>query len=266
MIPEYVRKECLLYMNTVINHVVCIPAYKPDHRLLELVEALENTGLIRIVLADDGSGSEYTPIFYRAEELGCTIVHHEHNMGKGAALRTGIEKAVHQFGQKINIITADADGQHLAQDIVRIADAMDTYPDHLVLGVRDFDKENVPPRSRMGNRITSAFFKAATGVSCKDTQTGLRGIPASLIPLALRVKGDRYDYEMNFLTEAVKRAPLIMLPIETVYEDDNESSHFRPVRDSFLIYKEPLKKAGLGLAAAGLIAIAADIVIRMSKD
>jgi hypothetical protein len=57
-----------------------------------------------------------------------------------------------------------------------------------------------------------------------------------------------------------------MLPIETVYEDDNESSHFRPVRDSFLIYKEPLKKAGLGLAAAGLIAIAADIVIRMSKD
>ena len=249
-----------------MNNVVCIPAYKPDHRLLDLVEALENVGLIRIVLADDGSGSEYTPVFCRAEEMGCTIVHHAHNMGKGAALRTGIEKAVHQFGKDINVITADADGQHLAQDIVRIADAMDTYPDHLVLGVRDFDKENVPPKSRMGNRITSAFFRAATGVSCNDTQTGLRGIPASLIPLALRCKGDRYDYEMNFLTEAVKSAPLLMIPVETVYEDGNKGSHFRPVRDSFLIYREPLKKAGIGLAAAGLIAIAADIVIRMTRE
>ena len=99
-----------------MNNVVCIPAYKPDHRLLDLVEALENAGLIRIVLADDGSGSEYTPVFCRAEEMGCTIVHHEHNMGKGAALRTGIEKAVHQFGKNINVITADADGQHMAQD------------------------------------------------------------------------------------------------------------------------------------------------------
>ena len=249
-----------------MNHVVCIPAYKPDQRLLDLVEALEKAGLIRIVLADDGSGSEYTPIFCRAEELGCTIVHHAHNMGKGAALRTGIEKAIHQFGNKINIITADADGQHLVQDIARVADALDAYPDHLILGVRDFDKENVPAKSRMGNRITSAFFKAATGVACQDTQTGLRGIPTSLIPLALRCKGDRYDYEMNFLTEAVKSAPLTMIPIETVYENGNEGSHFRPVRDSFLIYKEPLKKAGIGLAAVGLVAIAADIVIRRSKD
>ena len=194
-----------------MNNVVCIPAYKPDHRLLDLVEALENVGLIRIVLADDGSGSEYTPVFCRAEEMGCTIVHHAHNIGKGAALRTGIEKAVHQFGKDINVITA-------------------------------------------------------TGVSCNDTQTGLRGIPASLIPLALRCKGDRYDYEMNFLTEAVKSAPLLMIPIETVYEDGNKGSHFRPVRDSFLIYREPLKKAGIGLAAAGLIAIAADIVIRMTRE
>ena len=143
---------------------------------------------------------------------------------------------------------------------------LDTYPDHLVLGVRDFDREDVPPRSSMGNRITSAFFKLCTGVACSDTQTGLRGIPSSLIPLALSTKGDRYDYEMNFLMAAVKKVPLVMIPIETVYMNGNEQSHFHPVRDSFLIYKEPLKKVGLGLAAAGLLAVAADIVIRMSKD
>lgn len=247
-------------------NVICIPAYKPDDKLVGLVEELEKAGMTRIVVADDGSGCEFTPVFIRAQDLGCTIVHHEHNLGKGAALRTSIEKAVYQFGKEINVITADADGQHLSQDICRIADTLNTYPDHLVLGVRDFDRENVPFKSNMGNRITSTFFKLSTGVTCCDTQTGLRGIPSSLIPLALNCKGDRYDYEMNFLTEAVKKAPLIMIPIETVYEGNNEGSHFHPVRDSFLIYKEPLKKVGKGLAAAGLIALAANIIIRFAKD
>ena len=249
-----------------MRNVICIPAYKPDEKLINLVESLEETGFIHIVLADDGSGQEYTPVFVRAEELGCDIVRHERNLGKGAALRSGIQKAVHQFGREINVITADADGQHLPQDITKISDTLDAYPDHLVLGVRDFDKEDVPPRSSMGNRITSAFFKLCTGVACTDTQTGLRGIPSSLIPLALSTKGDRYDYEMNFLTAAVKKAPLIMVPIETVYLNGNSESHFRPIRDSFLIYKEPLKKVGISLAAAGFLAVAADIVIRMTKD
>lgn len=244
-----------------MQNVICIPAYKPDEKLIELIEALEELGCTRIVVADDGSGCEYTPVFTKAEELGCDLVRHEHNLGKGAALRTGIQKAVFQFGSDISVVTADADGQHIPRDIVRIADTLAANPSCLILGVRDFDSDNVPARSKWGNRFTSAFFKAGTGVSCSDTQTGLRGIPSSLIPLALRTKGDRYDYEMNFLTEAVKRARLITVPIETIYEDNNGKSHFRTVRDSFLIYKEPLKKVGIGLAAAGLVAIAADIVI-----
>ena len=76
----------------------------------------------------------------------------------------------------------------------------------------------------------------------------------------------RYDYEMNFLMEAVKKVPLIMIPIETVYENNNEGSHFRTVRDSFLIYKEPLKKLGTGLAAAGLIAAFAQYLLDSVKD
>ena len=249
-----------------MRNVICIPAYRPDQKLIDLIETLEELGFIHIVLADDGSGRDFTPLFVRAEELGCVIVHHEHNLGKGAALRTGIEKSIRQFGRDINIITADADGQHLPQDIEKISDALNNYPDHLVLGVRDFDSDNVPPRSRMGNKITSAFFKAGTGVTCSDTQTELRGIPSSLISLALSTKGDRYDYEMNFLTAAVKKAPLIMIPVETVYLDGNKASHFHPVRDSFLIYKEPLKKAGIGLAAAGFVAAVAGVISRIVND
>ena len=221
--------------------VICIPAYKPDQKLIRLIDDLRSLGFSKIVVTDDGGGQEYAPVFMCAEKRGCVVAHHDYNLGKGAALRTGMEKAVRQFGEEIGVITADADGQHLPHDIAKIAEAMNSHPDRLVLGTRDFSGKTVPVKSALGNRITSAFFKVLTGVTCRDTQTGLRGIPSSLLPLALSTEGDRYDYEMNFLMEAVKRVPLIMIPIETVYENNNEGSHFRTVKDSFLIYKEPLK-------------------------
>ena len=247
-------------------NVIVIPAYEPDERLIGLLETLERSGLTRIVVTDDGSGPLYTPVFIRAGELGCVVVRHEHNLGKGAAIRTGIDKALREFGPDIGIITADADGQHLPQDIIRISDAMASFPGRLILGVRDFSGENVPFRCAFGNRVTSVLFKFGTGITCSDTQTGLRGIPSGLVPLALSTEGDRYDYEMNFLIEAVKSAPLIMIPIETVYENGNEASHFRPVRDSLLIYRDPLIKLGSGVAAAGLGAFVVSLLRGRGSD
>lgn len=247
-------------------NVIVIPAYEPDERLIGLLESLERSGSTRIVVTDDGSGPLYTPVFIRAGELGCVVVRHEHNLGKGAAIKTGIGKALREFGPGIGIITADADGQHLPQDIIRISDALTSYKDHLILGVRDFSGENVPFRCAFGNRITSTLFKFGTGIACSDTQTGLRGIPPRLVPLALSTEGDRYEYEMNFLVEAVKTAPLVMIPIETVYENGNAGSHFRPVRDSLLIYRDPLIRLGTGMAAAGLGAFVVSLLRNRNSD
>lgn len=246
--------------------IILIPAYKPDERLLSLIEQLENLALTRIIVVDDGSGSRYTPIFVHAEEMGCSVIRHDTNRGKGAALRTGISAAIDQYGRDISIVTADADGQHLPADIVRVVEAMEEDPQALVLGVRNFDKRNVPLRSYIGNRFTAAFFKFSTGVRCADTQTGLRGIPTSLLPLAVATEGNRYDYEMNFLTAAVKKAPLLPVSIETVYDDNNGGSHFRPVKDSFLIYKKPLGRLGCGLLIAGAVTAAVEIAIHCGKD
>ena len=266
--------------------VVLIPAYKPEEKMLKLLESLsgfsggsaagdrrgkeENTGINTekavsaetaeidgIVIVDDGGQEEYRALFDAAEAMGCRVVHHEVNRGKGAAIRTGIREAMECFGADVHVVTADADGQHLPKDILRVARAVldhnargDAAGPVLVLGVRDFSGRDVPARSRLGNRITAAFFRLSTGTSCGDTQTGLRGIPAALLPLSLETEGDRYEYEMNFLTEAVRKADLVQIPIETVYEEGNRTSHFRPVRDSMLIYKKPLRYAAAGAAAA----------------
>jgi hypothetical protein len=102
--------------------------------------------------------------------------------------------------------------------------------------VRSFAAD-VPLRSRFGNSLTQWIFRMLMGKDVKDTQTGLRAIPRSMIPALLKMKAPGYDFEMEMLIEAVRsHAPLACVPIETVYIDGNKSSHFRPLADSVRIY------------------------------
>ena len=70
-------------------------------------------------------------------------------------------------------VTADSDGQHTAEDILRIMAVMDTSPGKLILGARTFDG-TVPWRSRLGNRLTRFLIRRLYGLNIQDTQTGLR--------------------------------------------------------------------------------------------
>lgn len=234
------------------NSVILIPAFKPDARLPVLVEELQTLGIEQIVVVDDGSGPAYTPIFEAVARLGCQVERYGQNMGKGAALKTGIQAIKQRYGSQVGCVTADADGQHRPGDILKIARELARHPEALVLGVRDFTQAQVPPRSRIGNRVSSLFFRLVNGVPCQDTQTGLRGIPAGLMELALSEEGSRYNYEMNFLMDAVRQAPLRQVTIETVYENRNETSHFRPIRDSLLVYQRFLRFTAASLAGAAV--------------
>lgn len=76
-----------------------------------------------------------------------------------------------------------------------------------------------------------------TGVKISDTQTGLRGIPSKYIPECLKMDGEKYEYEINMLASCGKNeVSLKEIPIETVYVDQNRSSHFNPLLDSIKIY------------------------------
>lgn len=235
-----------------LDTVIIIPAYKPESKLIRLMRDLRETGFGRIVVADDGSGAEYAGIFRQAEELGCVVKRYETNQGKGMAIKTALGAAVEHWGKAEGFVTADADGQHLPKDILAVAKTLAQEPDSLVLGVRNFDGEDVPSRSRFGNRVTSVFFRLISGVPCPDTQTGLRGIPSALLELALSEEGERYEYEMNFLMDAARRVPMRMVPIETVYEEKNRTSHFRPVADSLRVYGRFVRFALSSLAGAAV--------------
>ncbi|WP_281863803.1 bifunctional glycosyltransferase family 2/GtrA family protein [Planomicrobium okeanokoites] len=218
---------------------IIIPAYKPDQKCLNTVEKIIDTGFDRVIIVDDGSGTEYKHIFNSLETFEeVTVLKHAVNKGKGRALKTAFQYIVtNQFPLQA-VITADADGQHLASDMVKLSEQLLETPDKVVLGARDFSKKEIPFRSRFGNRFTRLLFRLSTGTVLTDTQTGLRGIPVKYLPQLLEVKGERFEYEMNMLASLRKNeVEVTEVTIETVYIDDNKSSHFNPLRDSYHIYK-----------------------------
>ncbi len=222
--------------------VVLIPTLDPDEQLITVIRKCKEIGLHRFVVIDDGSAPASLTIFEEAQSLGAHVFRHDVNRGKGAALKTGITHAAAVFPDLDGVVTADADGQHTPSDILKIAQAVGAEEKGLILGVRDLTAASVPARSRFGNQVSKILFFLMTGVHCSDTQTGLRGIPRSMFTLAEQTPGERYDYEMNFLTETARRKiPIRMLPIQTIYLEGNRSSHFRAIRDSALIYQRSLK-------------------------
>lgn len=241
------------------RYIALIPAYEPDRKMLGVIADLGKTGF-DVVVVDDGSGPEYAELFEQAAERlpgksgrGVTLLIHDVNRGKGAALKTGLD-FINNFmvirGEETQnvIVAVDADGQHLAVDALRAAHTAQGNPGTLVLGSRILNQtQNVPLRSRFGNAVTRQVFRLATGVPVYDTQTGLRAFTADLIPSLLAVSGDRYEYELNVLMDFAGRGiPIREIEIETVYLEGNKSSHFDTVRDSYRIYKEIAKYAATG--------------------
>lgn len=217
---------------------VIIPAYEPDEKMIRLLRNLKAAGITHIVLVNDGSGEAYRKLFEQAERIeGCEVLHHAVNLGKGRALKTAFNYCMLRFPQGIGCVTADSDGQHTPQDILACMKGLWEEPETLILGCRNFDASDVPARSSFGNKCTRVVFRYLVGLSISDTQTGLRAIPLSFMETLMNVKGERFEYETNMLIET-KNCDVYLkeIPIETVYLEQNRTSHFNPIKDSVRIY------------------------------
>jgi putative flippase GtrA len=115
---------------------------------------------------------------------------------------------------------------------------MEANPSKLILGVRDFDGDSVPNKSKFGNKLTRFVCKALCGVKVSDTQTGLRGIPVDFMRDLLECPGERFEFETRMLVQTKDRYEIVEVEIETIYDSkENHSTHFDPLKDSIRIYK-----------------------------
>ena len=236
------------------TYIALIPAYKPENILVDLIGQLRTMGFT-VVIVNDGSGPDFMDIFNRCEQFAKVLTLVE-NSGKGQALKTGLYFIRSHCPQNSIIVTIDADGQHRPKDAFSVCQIADANRLALVLGSRRL-KGKIPVRSRIGNTLTRFIYKASTGISVHDTQTGLRAFSYDLIPNMLTVSGERYEYEMNVLLQfAREKVSIIEHEIETIYLNNNESSHFHAIKDSVRIYKEILK-----FSAASFVGFIVDYVM-----
>ena len=227
-----VRSHRLCYNLHVDDVIITIPAYEPDEALTTLVRRLLKS-FRSVVVIDDGSVRSRLPFDELRRENGVIVLQHPENKGKGAALKTAFREIIRRFPNAAGTVTVDADGQHLPEDVLKVATSMISHPDTLTIGVRTFDKD-IPFRSRLGNLWTCGEFLLLTGVYVRDTQTGLRGIPKSLLRPFLDLPGERYEYEIAMLVNAVRTfGPVEQVPVSTVYSPGNPTSHYRPLADTW---------------------------------
>ena len=230
---------------------ILIPAYNPDEKLIELVNSLTSSHIEKIIIVNDGNQKHCDQIFDALPtNKKIELLKHSVNQGKGAALKTGLSYIHEHFANSVGVVTADADGQHRSQDILKIGQTLIDHPENLILGVRDFSKK-IPLRSKIGNLITEKLFKIVVGQKISDTQSGLRGIPFDFIPDLLKIKSNGYEFELDMLLKCKYTQRYILEEkIETKYIDANKSSHFNPVFDSLKIYFELFRFVLLSIATA----------------
>ena len=225
----------------MIKTLIVIPALNPPVALIDYVAKLIESGLENILIVNDGSRPEFENIFERLrDEYGCQILTHAKNLGKGRALKNAFNHflTMPNVEEYNGIVTADSDGQHRVEDVLSMVYSISNNSDSLILGCRDFDSENVPPKSEFGNKLTKLVFKLLYGRKITDTQTGLRGFPKAILHDMLEIPGERFEFETKMLIHTFdKSIPIKEITIETIYFDGNAETHFNPIKDSLRIYK-----------------------------
>ena len=216
---------------------IVIPSLDPDEALLKLASDLAAAGAERLLVVNDGSQPDKLPIFEKLAQMSfCKVIHHAENCGKGRALKNAFNYLLTAESDCTGVVTADADGQHSVRDIMRVAAELREKPETFVLGVRDFSGSDVPWKSRFGNVWSCRMFQTLAGVRVRDTQTGLRGIPAAFMKKLLNACGERFEFESTMLIEAGRlHLDICELTIETIYLEGNRATHFHPLRDSWQI-------------------------------
>ena len=241
------------------NLAVVLPSLDPDAKFSGVVSGLAEGGFEHIVIVDDGSDEAHRHWFDQAEAYPqCTVLHHEENKGKGRALKTAFSYVREQLPALKGVITIDGDGQHLLPDIIQCGNVMLENENKVVLGCRDFDLPQVPPRSVAGNKFTSTAFRIFFGIHLSDTQTGLRAIPSRYLEEFCAIAGERFEYETNMLLQMKRNGiGFIEQPIETVYDPEDYSSHYNAVKDSWKLAKVMIRFLFSGSGARYVISSAA---------
>lgn len=219
---------------------IVIPALNAEHTLAPVIAScLMFTR--DVIVIDDGS-SDRTGDVARAE--GVTVLRHEHNRGKGAALKTGFDEALRRGFDAV--ITLDADGQHLPAEIPKFIRARGETGAELIIGSRDHLFRGMLPRRRNANRFSAWAISKCAGVHVGDSQSGFRLYAASLLR-EVPIHANGFNAESEIIVRAGRRRRKILsIPIDLGFVNGISTSHYRPLADTVRIALTVVKTRVMG--------------------
>lgn len=203
-----------------------VPALDAAETIGPVLDDLRARLQVPLIVVDDGSGDATADV---ARQRGATLVRHEFNRGKGAAIRSGLLEAARLGFDRV--VTVDADGQHPGHSARAVLEGSDD-PRALVLGVRDLVRDRAPGSNRFGNGVSNFFLSLFAQRTLRDTQCGLRRYPVAET-LALGTRAHGYAFEAEVILRAIaSNLPIVEVPVRVLYQTEGPPrSHFRNVRD-----------------------------------
>lgn len=209
--------------------VVVVPTYNNPLSIHKVAQDVLSHGYT-VILVDDGSSIPVSSLV--PEQNNLTIVRHDVNQGKGAAIMTGAREA-QKRGYDF-FISLDGDGQHLASQIEKICDACDGE-NQIIIGARNFEINHVPNGSKFGRWFSNFWACWDTEQTITDSLSGFRLYPTSILDLIIQTK--RFDWEMEVLVKHAWKGRLIKeVTIECYYPKPEERvSHFKKFWDTAAI-------------------------------
>ncbi|MEI6608770.1 MAG: glycosyltransferase family 2 protein [Deltaproteobacteria bacterium] len=215
------KKNRFAFIIPVYNHAATVAQVIKDALALQFP----------IFVVDDGStDNTYEQI---KEIAGISILRHQSNQGKGAAIMTGFAAAALVADWAITI---DADGQHYPQDASKLINAIPAGMRAIVVGAREGmagrEGAHIPWTSRFGRKFSNFWVWAAGGAILSDSQSGMRLYPLPEAML-LNTKARRFQFEVEILVMARRNSlKIVETPVRVVYNPDGKRiSHFRPFVD-----------------------------------
>lgn len=219
-------------MSSSGNILIAIPVY--NHRATLCDIATKSAAYGDVLIIDDGSTDNVSEDI---AALDVAYIRHKKNMGKGKAILTAANYAAeHNY---THIITIDADGQHLPEDIPTFFDAIRKDPMSVAVGVRNFTDataRNIPISATFGRAFSNFWFRVQTGEKAYDTQSGFRAYPVALLQ-NISFTDARYSFEIEVIVKAAWAGLNIQwIPVSVYYPEPHKRvSHLHRVYDNIRI-------------------------------
>lgn len=206
--------------------IVCIPAYNEENTITDVIKrSLKFAD--KVIVCDDGSLDSTST---KAQNSGATVIIHQKNTGKGAALRTLFEHV-----KKLDfdlVVTIDGDGQFLPEEMTQLMEPILKDGFDVVIGNRFSNSKEMPGYRKTGNKIFDKITKLASDLPVEDSQSGFRAYSSKAIK-GITFHASGFGVDSEILIDAVKKQfKITEIPVTVLYDTGFKTSTKNPISHS----------------------------------